>query len=97
MSPLWSGEVEEIPYLSTQLLVPDATISPDHPRIMIVVTGGASFIGSNLVKELNNRGFSNIVVVDDLGVDGSKLRNLIDCRIADMISPSEFRTGLSRY
>ncbi|OQD89807.1 hypothetical protein PENANT_c002G01799 [Penicillium antarcticum] len=61
---------------------------------MIVVTGGASFIGSNLVKELNNRGFSNIVVVDDLGTDGAKFRNLADCQITDLISPSEFRAAI---
>jgi len=33
---------------------------------MIVVTGGAGFVGSNLVRELDRRGYSNIVVVDDL-------------------------------
>lgn len=49
---------------------------------MIVVTGGAGFIGSNLVKRLNDRGEHNIVVVDDL-TDGGKFRNLVDCRIRD--------------
>ena len=42
---------------------------------MILVTGGAGFIGSNIVKELNNRGRNDILIVDDL-TDGRKIRNL---------------------
>jgi ADP-L-glycero-D-manno-heptose 6-epimerase len=49
---------------------------------MLVVTGGAGFIGSNLVRGLNRRGRSDIVVVDDLR-DGRKFTNLVDCEIAD--------------
>jgi len=49
---------------------------------MIVVTGGAGFIGSNLVRGLNERGIDDIIVVDDLE-DGHKFRNLADLRIAD--------------
>ena len=45
---------------------------------MIIVTGGAGFIGSNIVKGLNLRGRRDIVVVDDL-TDGKKFVNLIDC------------------
>ena len=33
---------------------------------MIIVTGGAGFIGSNLIKELNNKGIEDIFVVDNL-------------------------------
>jgi ADP-L-glycero-D-manno-heptose 6-epimerase len=40
---------------------------------MIVITGGAGFIGSNLVKEFNHRGLTNIIVVDDM-TDGSKFQ-----------------------
>jgi ADP-L-glycero-D-manno-heptose 6-epimerase len=56
---------------------------------MIVVTGGAGFIGSNLVRELNRRGSDDVVVVDDLS-DGRKFLNLADCRIADYLDKSEF-------
>ena len=49
---------------------------------MIIVTGGAGFIGSNIVKTLNERGRNDILVVDDLQ-DGVKFRNIADCDIAD--------------
>ena len=56
---------------------------------MIVVTGGAGFIGSNLVRELNRRGRDDIVVVDDLS-DGRKFSNLVDCEIADYFDKAGF-------
>lgn len=56
---------------------------------MIVVTGGAGFIGANIVKALNERGVRDILVVDDLtGAD--KFRNLTDCEIADFLDKREF-------
>lgn len=61
---------------------------------MIVVTGGAGFIGSNIVKGLNERGISDIIVVDDL-TDGTKFVNLVDCQIADYMDINEFRTKLA--
>ena len=51
---------------------------------MIIVTGGAGFIGSNLVHALNADGIDDILVIDDL-CDGSKSSNLGDCRIADYL------------
>ncbi len=56
---------------------------------MIVVTGGAGFIGSNLVRELGRRGYDDVVVVDDL-TDGRKFANLVDCRVADYFDRTEF-------
>jgi len=41
---------------------------------MIIVTGGAGMIGSNIVKALNDRGHTDILVVDNLK-DGTKFAN----------------------
>ena len=49
-----------------------------------VVTGAAGFIGSNLVRALNQRGVTNIIAVDNLQ-HGDKFRNLADCEIADYL------------
>jgi ADP-L-glycero-D-manno-heptose 6-epimerase len=56
---------------------------------MIIVTGGAGFIGSNLVLGLNARGYDDILVVDHLKT-GIKYRNLVDGRIADYLDRSTF-------
>lgn len=56
---------------------------------MIIVTGGAGFIGSNIVKELNQRGESDILVVDNLK-NGVKFKNIADCEIADYMDKEEF-------
>ncbi|WP_416138657.1 ADP-glyceromanno-heptose 6-epimerase [Halomonas sp. HK25] len=57
---------------------------------MIVVTGGAGFIGSNLVKALNERGHQDVMVVDDLS-DGTKFINLADCTLGDYLDKDDFR------
>lgn len=56
---------------------------------MIIVTGGAGFIGSNIVKALNDIGRSDILVVDNLK-NGAKFVNLVDLDIADYIDKEDF-------
>lgn len=56
---------------------------------MIIVTGGAGFIGSNIVKGLNEKNYDDILVVDDLS-EGKKFQNLVDCKILDYIDKDDF-------
>jgi ADP-L-glycero-D-manno-heptose 6-epimerase len=58
-----------------------------------IVTGAAGFIGSNLVKALNDRGVSDVIAVDDL-TQADKFHNLVDCEIADYLDRFDF---LDRY
>ena len=55
----------------------------------IIVTGAAGFIGSNIVKALNDRGEKNIIAVDNLK-RADKFRNLVDCEIADYLDKEDF-------
>lgn len=55
----------------------------------IVVTGGAGFIGSNIVHGLNARGDSEVVIVDRLG-SGEKWKNLRGLRYLDVVDKDDF-------
>ncbi len=65
---------------------------------MIVVTGGAGFIGSNLIHQLNTKGEDDILVVDNLApaanLSGPKFLNLHGARFADYMDKQEFRAAL---
>jgi ADP-L-glycero-D-manno-heptose 6-epimerase len=56
---------------------------------LIVVTGAAGFIGSNLVRALNARGRTDLLLVDDLS-NGRKFQNLADCAFADYLDKDVF-------
>ena len=63
---------------------------------MILVTGGAGFIGSNLVAELNRKGLFDILVVDNL-TDGRKALNLAKCCIADYEDKDRFFSEIENF
>lgn len=61
---------------------------------MIVITGGAGFIGSVLIRELNKAGIDRIVVVDNLGAEG-KWRNLSGKKILDVLHKDRFQEKIN--
>lgn len=61
----------------------------------IIVTGAAGFIGSNIVKGLNERGETNIIAVDNL-TRAEKFNNLVDCEIADYLDKTDFVARFAR-
>jgi ADP-L-glycero-D-manno-heptose 6-epimerase len=61
---------------------------------MLLVTGGAGFIGSNIVAALNEAGRADVVVCDLLGADG-KWRNLAKRQLEDIVPPSELLSWLN--
>ena len=61
----------------------------------LIVTGAAGFIGSNLVRALNQRGESDIVAVDDL-TQADKFVNLVDCEISEYLDRGDFLARFAR-
>lgn len=56
---------------------------------MIIVTGGAGMIGSNIIKTLNEQGYNDILVIDNLK-NGKKFKNLVDLDITDYMDRDDF-------
>ena len=61
---------------------------------MLLVTGGAGFIGSNVVAALNDAGRADVAVCDVLGHD-RKWRNLAKRQLADVVAPAELPSWLN--
>lgn len=60
---------------------------------MLLVTGGAGFIGSNVVAALNDAGRADVAVCDFLGADG-KWRNLAKRQLVDVVPPAQLVSWL---
>lgn len=56
---------------------------------MIILTGGAGFVGSNLLKGLNAEGESDILIVDNLR-NADKYRNLVGAKFSDYVAKDDF-------
>ena len=67
----------------------------DFHKLRILVTGGAGFIGSALVWELNRRGCENIIITDILGTT-EKWKNLTPLRFEDYLEAEELFPRLER-
>jgi ADP-L-glycero-D-manno-heptose 6-epimerase len=62
---------------------------------MIIVTGGAGFIGSAVLWQLNERGMDDILIVDNLGIS-DKWKNLVNRNFHDYVHKGEFLTRLGK-
>lgn len=62
---------------------------------MHIVTGGAGFIGSGFVYQLNRMGITDIIVVDNLGLT-EKWKNLVNLKFKDYIHKDDFIPRLER-
>jgi ADP-L-glycero-D-manno-heptose 6-epimerase len=63
---------------------------------LIIVTGGAGFIGSNFVKHLNDRGIDDILIVDDM-TDSSKAKNLANLKFSVYLDKEDFFGDIRGY
>ncbi len=63
---------------------------------MIIVTGGAGFIGSNIIKALNDRGITKIIVVDSFK-NSTKHLNLNKLKVSDFIDKQDFLKHLPNF
>jgi len=62
---------------------------------MIVLTGGAGFVGSRILKHLNSLGRDDVLLFDDLG-QGNQFRNLVGLQHAGLYSTKEYIADFSQ-
>jgi ADP-L-glycero-D-manno-heptose 6-epimerase len=61
----------------------------------IIVTGGAGFIGSNIIEGLNQLGITDIIVVDNLST-AHKFKNIVDLHITEFIDKQDFIASIQQ-
>src|SRR5471032_1501087 len=89
----WNGGLSSSPRRMTQVAC-RAGLGQSWRRtikagnVMLLVTGGAGFIGSNVVAALNDAGRADVTVCDLLG-DAGKWRNLAKRQLADIVPPAQ--------
>lgn len=77
----WSNIIKLLPIINRN--------NKQQRRKMIVITGGAGFIGSAILWELNRRGEKDIIIVDELGTD-EKWKNLVGLNFDDFVNKHKF-------
>lgn len=63
---------------------------------MIIVTGGAGFIGSNIIASLQENGYTDLVVIDKLGTD-DKWKNIAKRDLQAIVDPADADTFLEKH
>ncbi len=91
------GEKRSSPTLVARanLFRAERNLTEKNGGLMIIITGAAGFIGSNLIKGLNARGYDRVLAVDEL-TDGHKFQNLAAVNCMDYLDCEDFLTKIQR-
>ena len=63
--------------------------------MVYIVTGGAGFVGSNMVKKLNSKGINDVVIIDTYSDD--KMKNLVGLKFVDFVDYQDGIKSVDNY